>query len=333
MLQLDNFNNDDYSEIKNNKIINKEDTINNVKAGYQYLNVGDFEINESVAGSLKYGQEIYVSITDGVSSDIAIMPGYKWEITNGDIKIKDVKNSSNLSANGHRSSSPHIGFKIDRESTKPSTIKFSNVHVKVDGKAPISNTESGGYQVVIWGPGIANNYKGLIDNNTNDNDYFETPGIGDKYINVETGADQSKPNINNSVQMSFDDSIIKINDSEQKLDIAPYISEKNNSMMVPLRYVSYALGLPEDSVKWDAETSTVTVDAGSRIIQMKINDSMMKINGINVPMLSKDGYRVNAEIKNDRVFIPFRNLAEALDIKVDWDEQTKTATYNSYGLD
>ena len=39
------------------------------------------------------------------------------------------------------------------------------------------------------------------------------------------------------------------------------------------------------------------------------------------------------EIKNDRVFIPFRNLAEALDIKVDWDEQTKTATYNSYGLD
>ena len=39
-------------------------------------------------------------------------------------------------------------------------------------------------------------------------------------------------------------------------------------------------------------------------------------------------YGVYAEIKDSRMFVPFRNLGEAVGAKVDWDAETKTAIFN-----
>lgn len=132
-----------------------------------------------------------------------------------------------------------------------------------------------------------------------------------------------------SVEISSGSKIMKVNGNDQTLEVAPYVSKASNSIMVPLRYISYALGLSEDSVKWDPKTSTVTVNANGRIVEMKTNDNIMKINGNDVPMLSKDGLKTNIEVKENRVFVPFRALGEALDVKVDWNADTATATYIS----
>ncbi len=39
-------------------------------------------------------------------------------------------------------------------------------------------------------------------------------------------------------------------------------------------------------------------------------------------------YGVYAEIKDSRMFVPFRTLGEAVGAKVDWDAETKTAIFN-----
>ena len=39
--------------------------------------------------------------------------------------------------------------------------------------------------------------------------------------------------------------------------------------------------------------------------------------------------KVTAESKDDRSFLPFRALGNALGVSVDWDADTLTATYNA----
>ena len=50
----------------------------------------------------------------------------------------------------------------------------------------------------------------------------------------------------------------------------------------------------------------------------------MTVNGTDKPIANG----VKAEIKDSRTFIPFRALGEALDAKVSWNANTKTATFN-----
>lgn len=39
-------------------------------------------------------------------------------------------------------------------------------------------------------------------------------------------------------------------------------------------------------------------------------------------------YGVTAEIRDDRMFVPFRIIGESLGADVEWDADTKTAYYN-----
>jgi hypothetical protein len=54
----------------------------------------------------------------------------------------------------------------------------------------------------------------------------------------------------------------------------------------------------------------------------------MTINGASITMLSPDGLLVVPEIKNDRMYIPFRHLGIAFGVIVDWEADTQTAIFN-----
>ena len=47
----------------------------------------------------------------------------------------------------------------------------------------------------------------------------------------------------------------------------------------------------------------------------------------NNPQIMENG--VKAEIKDSRMFIPFRALGRALGVQVDWNAETKTAIYKA----
>ncbi len=160
----------------------------------------------------------------------------------------------------------------------------------------------------------------LIDNQINELKGNKNQITTDK--NVNSNKNENKSLIKNSVEVIADNKIIKVNGEEKELDIAPYISNENNSMMVPIRCVVYALGLSDDQVKWDEKTAIVTVDTGDKVIKIKTNDNNTVSNTKNNIL------DLNAEIKDNRVFIPFRSLGETLNIKVDWNADTLTATYN-----
>jgi len=101
------------------------------------------------------------------------------------------------------------------------------------------------------------------------------------------------------------------------MDVVPFV--EGNRTYVPARYLAYALGIPENGVIWDAlnQSATFTSSDGKTII-ITVGRAVLTVDGseqaIDAPPLLKEG----------RVFLPVRWLAQALGYEVGWDEATST---------
>ncbi len=139
--------------------------------------------------------------------------------------------------------------------------------------------------------------------------------------------------ISNDVKVYIGSNSVVVGDNSYTIDAVPYIHVSSNSTLVPLRFVATAI-LGDDIenadnssiIGWNAETKTASVTVDDNVIQFTANSNIMNINGNSVSM--DNG--VVAEITDGRMFIPFRDLGEALGVDVDWDSDTKTAVYSSY---
>lgn len=315
-----------------------ETKVTDVKVGYQYQATADIIIKETAAGRLLRGRDVLVSVSDLISSDMILKADKVGEVTEGDIKFTNwshtsggyARRTTSGSALGSNSSlygtlgneGGAISFRISQPSSKASTIKISNLFVKLDRAVPETNKQY--YKAVVWGTAIAENFGSYGRNYL---DTFDTPGITADYIKVVSSADNNAL-LNSEVKVTIGESYYTVNGVTYDMDAAAYISPASNSTMVPIRFMAYALGLDENTVIWDDTNRTVTLLHPSRIIQFTINNSTMLIAGAPVTMTSPDGKPVVAEIKNDRSYIPFRAFGDAFGVPVTWKADTQTAIYN-----
>lgn len=93
---------------------------------------------------------------------------------------------------------------------------------------------------------------------------------------------------------------------------------ENGRTMMPVRAIAEAIGA---DVSYEDDTQTVTVESDEKIILMSIDEAEMSVNGEKVELLNAP------EIVNDRTMLPVRDVAEALDCVVSWDQETETATF------
>ena len=103
---------------------------------------------------------------------------------------------------------------------------------------------------------------------------------------------------------------------------SPYIQKSSNSTLISVRSLQNGLG-KDVKITWQAKTKTAVV---------RYNGHKLEIIAGRKYMLA-DGKRVNfkygayAEIKDGRVYLPFRALGEGLGFEVSWDGKRKRATY------
>ncbi|MGN1317833.1 MAG: copper amine oxidase N-terminal domain-containing protein [Lachnospirales bacterium] len=141
---------------------------------------------------------------------------------------------------------------------------------------------------------------------TNDNEYLT------KNVKVQIG--------NNEVIIGSESYVV---------DAMPYIQYTTGSTLVPLRFVALAVSGGDvdtsegDVVKWDAATKTAIVNYNGNTIAFTAGSSEMIVNSDVISMANG----AVAEISGNRMYIPFRALGDALGVDVDWDSDTKTATY------
>lgn len=98
---------------------------------------------------------------------------------------------------------------------------------------------------------------------------------------------------------------------EIKPETPAYI--ENGRTMVPLRFISEALG---EKIDWKADTKTVIV--GDNKASLVIGEKEINANGKKIAIDSP------AVIKDSRTFVPLRAISEILGSKVDWDSSTRT---------
>jgi iron complex transport system substrate-binding protein len=94
----------------------------------------------------------------------------------------------------------------------------------------------------------------------------------------------------------------------------------NGTTMVPYREIAESLGA---SVKWDANTKTVTVTKSGKVINLQIKNKYAKIQNQYIYI------GVAPVIENGRTLIPLRFLSEAFGLWVSWNGSTKTITIDS----
>lgn len=300
--------------------IKVETTSTKTNMGYQAVSTADIVITEAEEGILLKNGMVYVDLDASFgTSEVGFADEGIVVDTDGQVEVTNVKINDG-----------RISFKVDKASyNAPGTIRIKNVKVGATRSVPYGN-----YDLKVYGNAIINNY----DEDKEADDvpgFFDTTeayGFKDYYvITTVTGT------LDQVVKVTIGERTILVDDKAYDMDVAPYIQASSNSTMVPLRFVSVALGVDVDSVEnpdasskisYDANTKTATIYYGSgtgqKIIQFQAGSNIMKVDGNQVPM----EYGVVAEITDSRMFVPFRALGQALGVAVDWDADTRTATYN-----
>jgi hypothetical protein len=138
----------------------------------------------------------------------------------------------------------------------------------------------------------------------------------------------------NVVKIQIGNSEIEVNYEKYSTDVSAYIQKESNFTLVPLRMVSIALsgGDVENAdnsnlVKWDSDTKSAEITYGDTTVKFTADSNSMIVNGQELTQLMENGAK--AEIKDGRMYVPFRALATAIGAEVDWDGETKTVTFTS----
>ncbi len=119
------------------------------------------------------------------------------------------------------------------------------------------------------------------------------------------------------IRFFIDNSVSYVNGQPVVMDTAPQIY--NGRTLLPIRYVATPLGA---QVSWDGTERKVTVALNGITIEMWIDNSMARVNGVAVPIDAFDG-NVKPIIINSRTMLPVRFVSEQLQCRVDWDAATR----------
>lgn len=143
--------------------------------------------------------------------------------------------------------------------------------------------------------------------------------VGSFSAAVMTFATASAETLVYGVQVQVNDQVVNFPDAK------PYI-DGNYRVKVPIRFVSQALGY---QVNWMNEGAQVrvTIDNGSKSITLRTGDNIADVNGQKVTL------DTNVKMKNDRVFIPMRFIAENMGRSVTWDQKNGVAIISQPGIE
>ncbi|RDV84543.1 stalk domain-containing protein [Ammonifex thiophilus] len=285
-----------------------------VKIGLSDQVAGDVTIAETAAGIINStvtytkdnalgGGTVDKEDTSSQAQIVLELPsGVKFSSTptvsvDGDLQIDTPKTQND---------NKELVIPVKSTSTKPSTIKISNIKLTIDRTVP-------------EGP-VVLKVKGTAVNETLDKDGKDTYFPGATAVAKVAIAKCVTPAPTQTVGKA----VFKINEAkytidgkEYTMDAAPYIDPATNRAMAPMRYIAYAAGVTPENILWNPETRTATFMKGDRVVQVTADSNILVVNGTQIAMDAK------AVIKDGRFFLPVRWLSVALGCQVEWDAQNQ----------
>ncbi len=121
----------------------------------------------------------------------------------------------------------------------------------------------------------------------------------------------------NVINLTVGEKQIMVNGRVMILDVAPFIVPETGRTLVPVRFVSEALGADVD---WQPEAQQVVIRDGDTEIVLTIGSTEVLVDG-NSRILD-----CAPVIANNRTFVPLRFVSETLGADVDYNDATKEIT-------
>lgn len=144
----------------------------------------------------------------------------------------------------------------------------------------------------------------------------------DNYVAQECGKLESRidalsaaVNGGNQLCLWIGKNTVTKNGVQSAIDVAPMLV--NNRTFLPFRYIGETVGA---EIKWDNTAKKVTYIKGGSTIELWINKTTVKVNGVSktidaAPVLS-----------GGRTLVPIRFVMENLGAKLQWDNKEKKVT-------
>ncbi|SDH58388.1 Copper amine oxidase N-terminal domain-containing protein [Aneurinibacillus thermoaerophilus] len=260
--------------------------------------------------------EIIVRLASGVK--FSKVP--KVEVVEGDgtIDTSNVRRIENDNA---------LAIPIKGESTsKPMKLKVSDVRLTLDRTVP-----EGDIEAKIGGSAVVENYvkdsKGWVGtglytgtDNKNPGTFNTQHAVTFKIGSTITPAPSDTTAKN--IVFKLNSKTYTVDGKEIEMDAAPLVGW--DRAYLPVRFAANALNVSDDQIIWDDKTSTFTIFKGDRVISGKVGDKFLTINGVKTPM-DVPVWR-NKEKTNNRVMVPIRYLANALNAEINWNKETSEIT-------
>ncbi|MGI6307700.1 MAG: copper amine oxidase N-terminal domain-containing protein [Dethiobacteria bacterium] len=289
-----------------------------VKIGVQNQPAPDIIITETAKGRIDNDLAVYDGINPvagapaatGNARQLTITPPAGFEFS--DLPKVEVT-EGNLELGPSRLVGGVLTLQIDSSSTRPSTIKISDIKLTLDRTVP-----EGDFNVNIGGGAIVknNHADATISTVVKFNKNRVVKALFGTVITPAPGETRATTTFTIG---STDYTVVEAAEAvEYTMDVAPYI--KDGRTFLPLRYVANALGVDDDNIIWDQATKAVTIFKGDRIAQVTISSKTMLVNGVTINM------DVTPEITDGRTMLPIRWMAQALGASIDWDAETRTVT-------
>ncbi|MEW6574234.1 MAG: copper amine oxidase N-terminal domain-containing protein [Bacillota bacterium] len=107
------------------------------------------------------------------------------------------------------------------------------------------------------------------------------------------------------------------------MDVAPYV--KNGRSYVSIRYLANALGVRDQDITWNPKTKTAILKKGDITLYFTVGSRAMKrqVDLITPVTVQMD---VVPEIRDGRICLPGRYVAEGFGYRVEWDEREKAVS-------
>lgn len=204
----------------------------------------------------------------------------------------------------------------DRVTIEEYRRKSKDTTLKLEGELTVTVPENASkdIQFFINEPSLSEVVKQTVLKVSEKNTTPEQPDIPTPELPKPETPEPIKPKVDFIVGKN----IYKVDGVSRSIDAKPYISS-HNRIMVPVRYVAYALGVEENDLQWDGKSGTITIKA----------DSPITIN-LGTKEMAKDSVITTlSEIKviDGRTFVPVGEIAKAFGSNVTWDQIGKIATF------
>lgn len=297
---------------------------------------GRFELKEESKGNLEAG---YIKLKIEGSPYVVFNKEPIVEVIEGNLTVKCL--------GWDREEENTLILKVTKKSTRPSTLVIRDFGFSVNTMAP-----QGGYDLYLSGSAISpldetyklqytdfmtlsmpnqnssyddsnNSYNTTINNtniynnniynyniynNNGDDSYYDYSNHDNSYLNYNTAS--------KITEFVVGSKNYTINGIMNQMDATPFIQD--GRIMVPVRYVAEAVGVSSDDIIFMNDTITIK---GERMIVLYLNSNKLVVDGVAYTMQAKP------VICDQRTYIPIAEISKALDLQIDWNQETQTATF------